>query len=375
MSKILEKTFDAGKKIMRSVFRGVPNLLTTSDLNRQIEALKFQIDQLQDLVGVATKDFEVIYEVKNGVLNVGLENMEPVEDGCVHLEVKGCRFNINADTSLKIDASIQNFVYLVLVATVKTVTYADDPTHEISGATFEDGTSMEAADNHVYTDEHLMLSRTIPEETVYVVGVFNVAQGKNPHFIDYANNSQGWPLSERVDNATWAYKQDTSYTIDRVNGILQSKQYYTVNSAINRILTDLDNGVSKDFQGSVFPIIDPQDEALMGSAIYNRVSKMVFVTAELGYYGVQTLAHREVLLIKDMGKLFKVSDTTPFSIPTYRLFYGTKSTARNKDFLGTMVNVANGDITIACPAETTSDLTAQVANDASMLLSFWFVLG
>ena len=48
MSKIVDKVFDAGKKIIRSVFLGSPNLFTTSDLNRQIEAIKYQLDSLDD---------------------------------------------------------------------------------------------------------------------------------------------------------------------------------------------------------------------------------------------------------------------------------------------------------------------------------------
>ena len=46
MSKIVTKAFDATKKVVRSIFRGSPNLLTSSDLNRQFEALKHQIDEV-----------------------------------------------------------------------------------------------------------------------------------------------------------------------------------------------------------------------------------------------------------------------------------------------------------------------------------------
>ena len=54
MSRIIDKPFNPAQKIIRAIFKGAPNLFTTSDLNRQIEAFDYRLKQLERKVGVIT---------------------------------------------------------------------------------------------------------------------------------------------------------------------------------------------------------------------------------------------------------------------------------------------------------------------------------
>lgn len=164
MSKIIEKAFDAGKKIFRSVFLGSPNLLTSADLNRQMQAFKYQLDMLDDKTGLLIENGKLTTSLRSGTLTCKLEYG--------HIYFKGCEFKPSS-TELTIDlTSSSPVVYMYLTAEQKTVTYADDPTHEIAGAKFADGSSMEAANQLCYANEGLMLSHSGPTSNVEnVVGL------------------------------------------------------------------------------------------------------------------------------------------------------------------------------------------------------------
>ena len=155
MSRIVTKAFDASKKIIRTIFRGSPNLFTTSDLNRQIEALKWQIDSVERRIG-ATHDVFAFANVygKNLTVFVNLS----------FVEVAGCRFsfpyNGGTDGALKASFTLDSlgdgkYICVVLTANKKEVTYADDFKHEISGASFEDGTYAPAADAVIYENPRI----------------------------------------------------------------------------------------------------------------------------------------------------------------------------------------------------------------------------
>ena len=152
MSKILGKAFDATKKIFRSIFMGSPNLITAPDLNRQIEALKFQLDQLDDKVGVYS-DFSVGYDFSGTTLTVTPDYS--------YLQFKGCSFQPElTPMSINLTESAPE-AFLCLVADSELVTYDTDFSHDIAGAKFEDGTSMAAANQMVYKNERLVLSHTL----------------------------------------------------------------------------------------------------------------------------------------------------------------------------------------------------------------------
>ena len=166
MSKIVDKVFDAGKKIIRSVFLGSPNLFTTSDLNRQIEAIKYQLDSLDDKVGVYS-DF-MFSKKYNGSLLL-------VQISISYVETKGCKFT-PAPVILNINlTSTAPVVYVQLLADKETVTYQMDTTHDIAGAKFEDGTSSPAANQIIYKNEELKLSHALTDDEgrlVAILGMF-----------------------------------------------------------------------------------------------------------------------------------------------------------------------------------------------------------
>lgn len=172
MSKIVEKAFDASKKIVRSIFRGSPNLITTSDLNRQLEALKYQVDKLDEKTGFIIEGANLKYKLENSTLKVDL-----VYDT---MEFKGCSFTPDQtiECSINLTASAP-YAYLCLVAEKETVTYDTDTTHEIAGAKFEDGTSMRAADQICYKNEVFVLTHSLEfvENYVGVLAFFRYNNG------------------------------------------------------------------------------------------------------------------------------------------------------------------------------------------------------
>lgn len=173
MSKIVDKVFDAGKKIIRSVFLGSPNLFTTSDLNRQIEAIKYQLDSLDDKVGVYS-DFDVTIHYSGSLLLV--------RTGISYVETKGCKFT-PAPAILGINfTSTASAAYVQLLADKETVTYQMDDTHDIAGAKFEDGTSSPAANQIIYKNEELKLSHALTDDEgrlVAILGMFYLSDAGN----------------------------------------------------------------------------------------------------------------------------------------------------------------------------------------------------
>lgn len=145
MSKILDKPFDReNNKILRTVFRGAPNLFTSPDLNHQIEALKFQMAQVEKRTGV-TSDVTLSVSKNGSILNI--------ISSCTYMWVKGCnvateRFN----TTYLLNENAfgdGDTMYVYVRCSELEYTFETDPSHEISGAKFEDGTSLPAADKIV----------------------------------------------------------------------------------------------------------------------------------------------------------------------------------------------------------------------------------
>lgn len=190
MSKILEKAFDATKKIVRSVFLGSPNLITSSDLNRQIEALKYQVDLLDDKTGMIITDANLIHNLSGGTLTVDFK--------CSQIKFKGCQFVPRMSQMTINMTSSAHKVYLCLTATKENVTYENDSTHEIAGAKFEDGTSYPAANQIVYKDETLLLTHALStvENLVGVVATFTLSDTGNIIIREnFITNEQEYSLS------------------------------------------------------------------------------------------------------------------------------------------------------------------------------------
>lgn len=164
MARILEKAFDAGQKIVRSIFKGAPNLMTTSDLNRQIEAFKYQQDLSDSKVG-ALSDLAITPSLTGNTLKVTCRFS--------YLETRGCSFS-PTNTSLEVSLNTSDSRYLVITASSRTVTYEDDSSHDIAGAKFADGTSMPAANQMVYYDEKLALVKDLSDPKI--IGVLALLQ-------------------------------------------------------------------------------------------------------------------------------------------------------------------------------------------------------
>lgn len=175
MSKIIDKKFDTAKKISRTKFLGSPNLMTSPDLNRQIEALKYQLDYLDDKTGMLVTEGEIIHTVSGTTLNVSFRYL--AESTGIYF--KGCKFNPEVSPlSINFTSSAPK-AYLCLVADTSEVTYADDFTHEIAGAKFEDGTAYPAANQIVYSNEALTLTHSLPDNLVGILAVFTLSDSGN----------------------------------------------------------------------------------------------------------------------------------------------------------------------------------------------------
>lgn len=221
MSKIVDKVFDAGKKIIRSVFLGSPNLFTTSDLNRQIEAIKYQLDSLDDKVGVYS-DFDFSIQYGGSLLLVRMS--------ISYVETKGCKFT-PAPATLSINfTSTASAVYVQLLADKETVTYQMDTTHDIAGAKFEDGTSSPAANQIIYKNEELKLSHALTDDEgrlVAILGMFYLSNAGNvlwfPNF-----TAKNTPLAFRksfVQDLDPSVKGDIQIgdSYDRALSVLENK--------------------------------------------------------------------------------------------------------------------------------------------------------
>lgn len=173
MSKILEKAFDASKKIIRSIFNGSPNLITTSDLNRQFEALKHQADRLDEKTGFLIEGGNLGFKLEGSTLKVDL-----IFDT---MEYKGCSFDPDQTTIVETNFTASApYAYFCLVADKETLTYDTDVTHEIAGAKFADGTSMRAADQIVYKNERFVLTHSVKSlnNLVGIIAFFKLINGK-----------------------------------------------------------------------------------------------------------------------------------------------------------------------------------------------------
>ena len=170
--KIVDKVFDESKKIIRSVFKGAPNLITTSDVNRQFEAIKAQLDQLDEKTGMFIEGANLGYSLDSGTFSARLEYDT--------IRFKGCLFSPRI-TTLNIDmtSSAPN-VCLCLVADKEEVTYESDFTHEIAGAKFMDGLTKPAANQLVYKNEQLLLTHSVStvENLVGIVASFKLVNGR-----------------------------------------------------------------------------------------------------------------------------------------------------------------------------------------------------
>lgn len=155
MSAIIDKVYDATKRIYKSVFKGAPNLITTADLNRQMSAFQAQLENLYRFVGPIT-DLSFTFEQnnENPSFSASYTLSKMVARGCDFTNLLPAIGTLSGD----LPVTANERLWVLLIATQKLVTYADDPSHDIAGAKFSDGTTYPAADQIVYETASLVTS-------------------------------------------------------------------------------------------------------------------------------------------------------------------------------------------------------------------------
>lgn len=158
---------------------GSPNLFTTSDVNRQIDAFKYQLDQLDDKVGLLS-DIETTVSVNGNILEI-LPTYTTIKN-------RGAEFSgitgLTSGQLLTKSNIVDGNYYLCVAANVELVTHGDDPSHEISGAKFEDGSAKPAANHYVirsasfriYNEEELSAAKS-NYEILFVIIRVEVTEG------------------------------------------------------------------------------------------------------------------------------------------------------------------------------------------------------
>lgn len=147
MSAIISKPFSWVNGIVRALFRGSPNLITTSDLNRQLEAFKKEMYLTQQGLGTIISDFTL-------TLKTGSANTYVAAGSYVYCA--GVRFDIDLTNEYVFSGAGAN-KELRLYAKRTLITYEDDFSKNISGAKFTDGTTQPAADHYVYSEPEVAL--------------------------------------------------------------------------------------------------------------------------------------------------------------------------------------------------------------------------
>lgn len=280
MSRILEKPFDATKKIIRSIFRGAPNVITTSDLNRQIESLKAQMDMMCDFLGCTySSNLSLQATLSSETLRVTAESIGG--GNTVDIWARGAYFSPSViETSVQgVNVENDDF-YVFLTADSTLIKYEDDSSHEISGAKFADGTSLPAADNYVFMNEKIVVSRYSerPENTIANLANITLKDGKvllYGYFYNYGG-------IKRADESRFYHTKAEKIRRSSSGGIQPNAMFgqYNYAAIINRIISDLDNGICTDYPYDVWAQpVGTSELSKIGTLRVNRVSKVLFVNA------------------------------------------------------------------------------------------------
>lgn len=243
MSTIENKPFDKNKKIAKTIFRGAPNLTTAPDLNRQIESLTYQLENLEKKTGFVT-DFKATATFSEGILTLVPQY--------TYMEYLGIAF-APAKTTLELTASIGNTLYIILKADKSTVTYSNDAGRKISGAYFVDNTSKAAADHVIYENEVMQVIKSttsLPSNTLGIISAYTIiSDGVTTRVIETVNGvtrGQSTILKNKgvFTHQTGAPKKITSGQ--------------TIDEALSVIANRIDN---EDPQSEVIPVtISPSAE-------------------------------------------------------------------------------------------------------------------
>ena len=149
MSSILDKAFDATKKVVRTIFKGSPNLFTAPDLNRQIEGFKYQMDMAQRFLPIVGN----ITITASNTATQGGQTYSLSVSATGSVKAAGAEFSGITAYSGNAGVTNNNYrLYVVIRADKTELTFSDDPTHTLVGAKFADGTVKAAANQIVYSN-------------------------------------------------------------------------------------------------------------------------------------------------------------------------------------------------------------------------------
>lgn len=312
MSNIIAKPFSWANKIVRAVFRGSPNLITTSDLNRQIEALKKEMFVLQQGLGVIISDF--FATVQSGSTSTVRST---IYTNGSYVICGGVKFELSLVNTYQLDAGSD--VQLRLYAKKNLVTYNDDFSKTISGAKFEDGTSQPAADHYVYSDPKVVL-------------VNSTYPGTD---LDYPD-AEGEPGYEYICTLLRAFHSVGNPSTGGYYPQNVFVQQFTVNAGQNFTGLQLKYGkfmqftlATKNNLDSITPGAD-DDWKFIAEKLWSRIytlEKRLFMETTTGKTGIQTQ-------VTVNGKAFATNRSFFREYTTHAAIFGTTELAYNFFIVG-----------------------------------------
>lgn len=219
MSNIKDKLFNASQKIIRAVFHGAPNLFTAPDINRQLAAFDYRFQQKERYLPVIAK---MSYEV-----NFQLEITYS------YIELAGTVLYDGPATTVTVETNVEDSWFGAGIwIKKKLVTYdTDGADHLISGAVFEDGTSMSAADHYVISDWGFCYGNWTNSGNPYDVEWFGVPKGAEVVAVPIVSKNPdqgGW---ERADNFLppgLPLMAEIQRNIDKGDAVAFEQSQYTV---------------------------------------------------------------------------------------------------------------------------------------------------
>ena len=221
MSNIKDKLFNASQKIIRAVFHGAPNLFTAPDINRQLAAFDYRFQQKERYLPVIAK---MSYEV-----NFQLE----ITYG--YIELAGTVLYDGPVKTVTVETNVEDSWFGAGIWVKKElVTYdTDGANHLISGAVFEDGTSMSAADHYVISDWGFCYGNWTNSGNPYDVEWFGVPEGAEVVAVPIVSTNPDQGGRERADNFLppgLPFMAEIQKSIDKGDALAFEQSKFTVDA-------------------------------------------------------------------------------------------------------------------------------------------------
>lgn len=291
MSAIIGKPFDKTKKVIKTIFKGSPNLTTAPDLNRQFDSIGYQLDNLEKKTGFIT-DYKASASFTGGTLVVIPQ--------CTYLEYLGVAFSPTFST-MSLAAVTGDVLYVILTANKETVTFSNDAGRKISGAFFSDSTSKAAADHEVYLGESISLIKSttaLPANTVGIIASYTLVVNDEGNVIETVNGvTRGESILLKVKRA---FTKQTG-----APELLASGQTYdTALSVIANRIKYEDPNTFSEFPATLTPDGNTYDTvAVSGASIYHKRGRMFIKTPVVIFHPDGTQAYYVVYKVVPTGTI------------------------------------------------------------------------